>query len=220
MPGRGKSDWIADPQGYNFPLYLSVVAALYARLDAVSVDWVGTSMGGLIGMLFAAMPRAPVRRLVLNDIGPLVPKEGLARIGRTIGRDPGFSSRDELEAYLRDVFAPFGPLDDAQWRHLAAHSGRTRSDGRLGLAYDPKLGDPFKAGPLRDVDFWEFYDRLTCPTLVLRGAESDLLRAADAAAMASRGPRPRIVAFAGIGHAPALMAEDQIAAIRAFLAAG
>jgi pimeloyl-ACP methyl ester carboxylesterase len=219
MPGRGRSDWLGDGAGYGFPFYLSVVAALYARLDIASVDWVGTSMGGLIGMLFAALPGAPVRRLVLNDIGPLVPKAGLARIAQTIGRDPAFSSRDDLEAHLREVYAGFGALSDAQWRALAAHSGRTRSDGRLGLAYDPKLGDAFKAGPLDDVDFWSFYDRLTCPTLVLRGAESDLLRSADAAQMATRGPRARIVEFPGIGHAPALMAAEQIDAVRAFLAA-
>jgi len=219
MPGRGRSDWLGDGAGYGFPFYLSVVAALYARLDIASVDWVGTSMGGLIGMLFAALPGAPVRRLVLNDIGPLVPKAGLARIAQTIGRDPAFSSRDDLEAHLREVYAGFGDLSDAQWRALAAHSGRTRSDGRLGLAYDPKLGDAFKAGPLQDVDFWSFYDRLSCPTLVLRGAESDLLRASDAAAMATRGPRARIVEFPGIGHAPALMTADQIDAVRAFLAA-
>jgi pimeloyl-ACP methyl ester carboxylesterase len=219
MPGRGRSDWLGDAAGYGFPFYLSVVAALYARLDVASVDWVGTSMGGLIGMLFAALPDAPVRRLVLNDIGPLVPKAGLARIAQTIGRDPAFSSRDDLEAHLREVYAGFGDLTDAQWRALAANSGRTRSDGRLGLAYDPKLGDAFKAGPLQDVDFWPFYDRLACPVLVLRGAESDLLRAGDAAQMTTRGPRARIVEFPGIGHAPALMTPDQIGAVRDFLLA-
>jgi len=219
MPGRGASDWLGDTAGYNFPFYLAAVAALFARLDVAAVDWVGTSMGGLIGMLFAGLRNAPVRRLVLNDIGPLVAKEGLTRIGETIGADPGFSSRDELEAHLRENYAGFGPLTDTQWRQLAAHSGRTRGDGRLGLAYDPKIGDPFKAEPPTDVDFWPFYDRLRCPTLVLRGAESDLLRAADFAAMAERGPRARGIQFPGIGHAPALMAPDQIAPIREFLAA-
>jgi pimeloyl-ACP methyl ester carboxylesterase len=220
LPGRGRSDWLDEGAAYGFPFYLAVLGALYARLDVVALHWVGTSMGGLCGMLFAALPKSPVRRLVLNDVGPVVAKEGLERIGRQVGLDPGFSNRQELEDHLREVYAPFGPLSDAQWRHLVAHAGRTRGDGRLGLAYDPKIADAFRAaepGALADLDFWEFYDRIRCPTLLLRGAESDVLRAGDAAAMTDRGPQAQLVEFAGIGHAPALMADDQIAAIRDFL---
>lgn len=219
MPGRGASDWLNDGNGYSFAFYLAVVSALYARLDTPLVDWIGTSMGGLIGMLFAGLPNTPVRRLVLNDIGPLVPREGLARIGEGIGDDPAFASRDDLEAHLRKSCATFGPLSDTQWRQLAAHSGRTRGDGRLGLAYDPKIGEPFKAHEPADVDFWPFYDRLRCPTLALRGAESDLLRPADFAQMAERGPRARLVEVPGVGHAPPLMVPEQISPIREFLAA-
>src|SRR5262249_20970278 len=134
-----------EGSSYSFPYYLSVLGALLARLDVPAVHWVGTSMGGIIGMLFAALPKAPVRRLVLNDIGPVVAGEGLQRIGRVVGRDPGFSNRQELEAYLRDVYSGFGPLTDAQWQHFVTHSGRTRENGRLGLAYDPKIGDAFRA---------------------------------------------------------------------------
>ena len=224
MPGRGRSDWLEDAGSYAFPFYLSVLGALYARLDVPAVHWVGTSMGGLLGMLFAALPKSPARRLVLNDVGPVLPKQGLERIGQYVGRDPGFSNRQELEAYLRDVHAAFGPLSAAQWRHLAEHSGRTRSDGRLGLAYDPKIGEAFSSPeggtPLQDIDFWPFYDRIRCPTLILRGGQSDVLPASDAAAMAERGPRAQLVEFPRIGHAPALMADDQITAIRDFLAAG
>jgi pimeloyl-ACP methyl ester carboxylesterase len=222
MPGRGRSDWLEDAASYGFPFYLSVLGALYARLDMPGVHWVGTSMGGLLGMLFAGLPKSPVRRLVLNDVGPVLPKEGLERIAQYVGRDPGFSNRQELEAYLRDVHAAFGPLTDAQWRHLAEHSGRTRSDGRLGLAYDPKIGDAFSNpdGALQDIDFWPFYDQVRCPTLVIRGGQSDVLRTSDAAAMTERGPRAQLIEFPGIGHAPALMADDQITAIRDFLAAG
>jgi pimeloyl-ACP methyl ester carboxylesterase len=224
MPGRGRSDWLEDAASYGFPFYLSVLGALYARLDVPAVHWVGTSMGGLLGILFAALPKSPVRRLVLNDVGPVLPKEGLERIGRYVGRDPGFSNRQELEAYLRDVHAAFGPLSEAQWRHLAEHSGRTRSDGRLGLAYDPKIGAAFSdredGAPLQDIDFWPFYERIRCPTLVIRGGQSDVLRASDAAAMTERGPRAQLVEFPRIGHAPALMADDQITVIRDFLAVG
>ena len=224
LPGRGRSDWLDDARAYGFPFYLAVIGALYARLDVQTVHWVGTSMGGLIGMLFAALPKNPVRRLVLNDIGPVLAKEGLERIGRTVGRDPGFSNRQELEAHLRDAYAGFGPLSNAQWRHLTAHAGRTRGDGKLGLAYDPKIGDAFRAqepgAARRDVDFWQFYDQITCPTLVIRGAQSDVLRASDAAAMKERGPHAQIIELPGVGHAPALMADDQIAIIRDFLLAG
>jgi pimeloyl-ACP methyl ester carboxylesterase len=222
MPGRGRSDWLEDAGSYAFPFYLSVLGALYARLDVPAVHWVGTSMGGLLGILFAALPKSPVRRLALNDVGPVLPKQGLERIGQYVGRDPGFSNRQELEAYLRDVHAAFGPLTDAQWRHLAENSGRTRGDGRLGLAYDPKIGAAFSnpEGALQDIDFWPFYDRVRCPTLVIRGGQSDVLRASDAAAMSERGPRAQLVEFPGIGHAPALMADDQITAVRDFLAAG
>jgi pimeloyl-ACP methyl ester carboxylesterase len=217
MPGRGRSDWLSDPKDYGYPVYLADIAALIARLDVEAVDWVGTSMGGLIGMLLASQKGAPIRRLVINDIGPLIAKEGLARIGSYVGQDPDFRDLAELEATLRRVAQSFGPLSEAQWRHLATHSAREKANGRLGFAYDPHIGDPFRAAPPSDIDLWAAYDAMTCPTLVIRGAESDLLRRVDAEAMTRRGPKAALVEFAGIGHAPALMAEDQIAAIRDFL---
>ncbi|MBV9859473.1 MAG: alpha/beta hydrolase [Alphaproteobacteria bacterium] len=218
MPGRGRSDWLPHAQDYSFPVYLAVAAALFARLDVPGVLWVGTSMGGLIGMLLASLPKTPVRRLVLNDVGPFLPQAGLERIGGYVAADPAFSNRYELEAYLRETLAGFGPLTDTQWRHLIAHSGRTREDGRLGLAYDPKIGEAFKSGPVGDLDLWSFYDRVECPTLVIRGADSDLLRPRDAIAMTERGPRAQVIELPGVGHAPALMADDQIETVRSFLA--
>jgi len=221
MPGRGRSDWLDDAATYGFPFYLAVIGTLFARLDVTTVHWVGTSMGGIIGMLFASMPNSPVRRLVLNDVGPVVAKEGLGRIGETVGSDPSFSNRQELEAHLRERYTALGPLSDAHWRHLAAHAGRTRSDGKLGLAYDPKIGNAFRTGaPVQDADFSMFYEQIRCPTLVLRGGQSDILRSADAAAMKTAGPQAQLIEFPGIGHAPALTADDQIAAIRDFLLAG
>lgn len=214
--GRGRSAWLEHAEDYGYALYLADMAALIARLDVAEVDWVGTSMGGLIGMMLAAQPRSPVRRLVVNDVGPLVPKSALERIGAYVGEDPSFGSRSELEAYLRRIHAPFGTLSDAQWRHLAEHSSRIRPDGRFGLAYDPAIGAPFK-GEQKDVELWPVWDVIRCPTLVLRGAGSDLLQADVATAMAARGPHARIVEFAGAGHAPALMDEAQISVIRNFL---
>ncbi|HEY0523660.1 MAG TPA: alpha/beta hydrolase [Stellaceae bacterium] len=219
VAGRGRSDWLAVPGDYGYPLYLADMAALLARLDVESVDWVGTSMGGLIGMMLAAQPGNPIRRLVLNDVGPFLPKAALERIGSYVGKDPHFPDIAALEEYLRRIHAPFGPLTAEQWRHLAEHGWRHLPDGSgVGLAYDPHIGDAFQ-GEMKDVDLWPMWDAMRCPTLVIRGAESDLLRAEDAAAMTQRGPRATLAEFPGIGHAPALMAADQIAAVRDFLAA-
>ena len=216
LPGRGKSDWLEGAE-YTYPLYLADLTSLIARLDVGRVDWLGTSMGGIIGMLFAAMPSAPIRKLVMNDVGALVPKAGIERIASYVGLDPSFADVDALEVALRLLAAPFGPLSDAQWRHLATHSVRRRPDGNIGFAYDPKIADAFRQSPIEDVALWNIWDAITCPVLVLRGAQSDILAAPDAVAMTQRGPRAKLVEFAGIGHAPALMAEDQIAAIREFL---
>jgi pimeloyl-ACP methyl ester carboxylesterase len=175
-------------------------------------------MGGLIGMALAALPGTPIRRMVLNDVGPLIAAEGLDRIGTYVGRDPSFSDVAALEAHLRDVAAPFGPLSDDDWRHLAAISARRKPDGSIGYAYDPRIGDAFRQGPAKDIDLWAQWEAIKVPTLILRGAESDLLRHEDALAMTVRGPRARLVELSGIGHAPALMAADQIALISDFLA--
>ena len=216
MPGRGKSQWLTDPSQYDYPLYLSDCAALIARLDVERLDWIGTSMGGLIGMMLAAQPGSPIRRLVINDVGPFISKAGLARIRDYVGLDPTFPSLDALEAALRATYATFGPLTDAQWRKLASDSAREKPGG-FGLAYDPGIAAAFKAGPLEDVDLWPVWDKINCPTLVLRGAVSDLLPREAAEEMTRRGPKARLVEFAGIGHAPALVAEDQIAVVRDFL---
>jgi len=217
MAGRGQSDWLCHGEDYGYPVYINDVVVLLARLGLEEVLWVGTSMGGLVGMLIAALPHAPIRRMVVNDIGPLIAKEGLERIASYVGQDPSFPGVDAIESYLRQVAASFGPLSDADWHHLAIHSARKRPDGSFGLAYDPGIGDAFHRGPVNDVDLWAQWDRITCPTLVIRGAQSDLLRASDAKAMTERGPRAKLLEVAEAGHAPALMAADQIAAVRAFL---
>jgi pimeloyl-ACP methyl ester carboxylesterase len=217
MPGRGKSEWLSVAGDYGYPVYLGDITTLIARLDAPRVDFVGTSMGGIIGMLFASLPNAPIGKLVINDVGALVPQAGLERIAAYVGLDPGFPDLATFEATLRRVHAPFGPLSDAQWRHLAIHSSRCKPDGSIGFNYDPKIAEAFKQGPIADVALWPTWDAITCPVLILRGEQSDILLASDAAAMTQRGPRATLIEFAGIGHAPALMADDQIAAIRDFL---
>ena len=161
----------------------------------------------------------PIGKLVLNDIGTVVPKAALERLAKYVGHAPSFGTLEELQAYVQFVSAPFGPLTDAQWHHLTAHSARQLADGSWTTAYDPAIGIPFQKGPLTDINLWEYWDSIRCPTLLLRGVQSDLLLRDNALAMTQRGPRPRLVEFEGIGHAPALMAADQIAVVRDFLLA-
>ena len=216
MPGRGLSEWLKDPNEYAFPTYLADCAALIARLDVESVDWVGTSMGAVIGFLLASQPAAPVRRLVVNDAGPFVSKEALAWLGTFIGADPTFESIDAMEQTIRKNSAGFGALTDAQWRTMTLYLSRAKPGGGYGYAYDPKIGEPYKQD-LADVDLWSFWDRVACPTLILRGEHSNVLARSDAEKMTQRGPKPKLVEFAGVGHAPALLTEDQIGVVRDFL---
>lgn len=219
FPGRGGSDWLPDPALYAYPTYLAALAALIARLDCETVDWVGTSMGGLAGMMLAAQPGTPIARLVVNDVGPFIPKAALERIGSYVGETRRFASRAEVEAYLRRVAAPFGALSDAQWRHMAEH-GAVRDGEGWRLHYDPAIAAPFKTAPAADVDLWAVWERIAAPTLVIRGAESDLLLSDTAQRMTTRTQGSvRLAVFAGCGHAPALMAEDQIATVADFVAA-
>lgn len=216
-PGRGRSDWLAVKEDYNYSTYCANMAALVAWLHTDQVDWVGTSMGGIIGMLLAAQPNTPIRRLIINDIGPFVPKAALERIARYVGTDPRFADGAEAEHYLRAVHAGFGPLSDAQWAHLAQYSVRQDDDGHYRLTYDPAIARPFHKKPTEDIDLWATWDSIRCPVLVIRGAESDLLLTETAAEMQRRGPPMKLVEFAGVGHAPALMADDQIAVARDWL---
>ncbi len=217
IAGRGDSDWLADTGDYGYPVYLSDMAALIARLDTDRVDWIGTSMGGIIGMMLASQPNTPIRSLVVNDIGPFLPKAALTRISGYVGHDGDFSSLDAVETYLRQVHAPFGPLTDKQWSHLTRHGAREVDEGRWRLHYDPAIGTAFKAAATDDVDLWAIWDRIRCPVLVLRGTDSDILSSDTAAEMVRRGPPVELVEFPDIGHAPALMDDSQIAIIREWL---
>ncbi len=217
MPGRGRSDYLAAPAEYGFPLYLADVAALIARLDVESLDWLGTSMGCLIGMMMAAQPGQPIRRLVLNDTGPFVSKSALERIASYVGLDPVFSSLEAMEGVMRQIYAAFGPMTDAQMRRMTENGARRRSDGGYGFAYDPHIADAWRAAPPQDVDLWPVWDAIKCPVLLLRGAVSDVLTGEVAREMTRRGPEAKLVEFAGVGHAPALLSEDQIGAVRDFL---
>ena len=233
VAGRGRSDWLTRKEDYGYAQYLADMTALLARVTAgrskgptggeplrsnlPTIYWVGTSMGGMIGMLLAARPGTPIRKLVVNDVGPFIPQAALTRIGGYVGQNPLFDSVAELEVYLRNICAPFGPLTDPQWQHVIHHSSKQHADGKWGLSYDPDIGTPFRKGPVPDVDLSTSWNAITCPTLALRGADSDLLLRETAELMKNTGPRARVVEFKGIGHAPMLMAEDQITLIKDFL---
>ncbi len=216
VAGRGQSDWLEDKAEYSIPLYAQDMITLIARLNVEQVDWVGTSMGGLIGMAIAAQPRSPIRNLVLNDVGPIIATESLHRIAEYVGKAPVFANLQQAEAYVRAVSATFGPLTDEQWRHLTEHSLRLRQDNTYEMVYDPGIAYAFSM-LLADVDLWPYYEAIRARTMAIRGAESDLLRADTHQEMGQRGPKAELVEIAGVGHAPMLMDEHQIGLVGRFL---
>lgn len=216
MPGRGSSGWLDDASGYATGAYIRAVLAMLRARDLASVDWVGTSMGGIIGMAMASLPGSPIRRLVLNDVGAVVPKAALEAIAAYVGLDPHFGSLDDAERYIRETHAGFGALTDAQWRWLTCRSLR-RDGAGYRLRYDPAIRTPFVGTAITDVELWQLYDAIRCPVLLLRGASSALFPASVAREMTARGPKAKLIEIAGAGHAPALMDETQIDAVAAFL---
>lgn len=224
--GRGRSDRLRDPQYYTVAQYVSDMVTLIARVTAgaaeESVDWFGTSMGGLMGMMLAALEGTPVRKLVLNDIGPVLDPVALARIGEYIGQDLRFPSFAHGAAFVREVSSSFGPHSDEQWNKLAGDVLRQAPDGSWMRHYDLALAEPFKAitpevAKAGEAGLWAAYDAIRCPTLLVRGELSDLLSRETAQQMAARGPRPKLVEVPGVGHAPTFMNDDQIAIARDFL---
>ncbi len=217
--GRGDSDRLAAPEHYGYPLYISQMLQLLKHIAEATgeqrFDWLGTSMGGLIGMMIAASPGSPIERLIMNDIGPFIPLKGLTRLSDYVGRDPAFSTMAEVEEYLRLILSGFGRLTEEQWQHMARYSVATGADGYLRLRYDPAIASAFE-GLSEDVDLWAVWDAVSCPVLVLQGEESDLL---DSGTVARMCEKPSVIsrAFAQCGHAPALMSDDQIQCVRDFL---
>ncbi len=218
LPGRGESDWLKQPLEYVVPTYVNDLVTLIARLDVEAVDWVGTSLGALCGMVIAAQELSPIRRLVLNDAGPVISAASLERIGEYLGKAPTFASFAEAVAYVRAVSAPFGPHTDEQWRGLTEHVVRPLPEGGFRMHYDPRIAEPYNAQrPFKASDLWHLWDAIRAPVLLLRGAESDLLTREVALEMTRRGPRAKLVEFPGVGHAPTLLSPNQIAPVREFL---
>ncbi|WP_428488199.1 alpha/beta fold hydrolase [Rhodopila sp.] len=220
LPGRGESDWLADPMLYQAQHYVTALTHLLAWIGT-TVAWVGTSLGGVCGMLIAAAEGTPITRVVLNDIGPFIPAGALARIRDYMvasGDSPlmsRFPDIESIERHLRLIHAPFGPLTDEQWAQLARNSARALPDGRLTMHYDPRIAEPLRGHDPADVDMWPLWDRIRMPRLVIRGAASDLLLAETAARMAASGAV--LSEVPETGHAPALLDPAQIMLIRSFL---
>jgi pimeloyl-ACP methyl ester carboxylesterase len=238
--GRGRSDWLKNPLEYQVPLYvadmLALVAQLQARAPIAALDWVGTSMGGLIGMGLCGTPAllapsapgaqpllpVPVRRLVLNDVGPQIQWQAIARIGTYLGQTGRFASIEAAADALWAISRTFGPHTREQWLALSQAMVRPLPEGGFTLHYDPAIAVPLRAvtqDTAREGEqaLWQLYDAITARTLLTRGAESDLLARETAVAMTQRGPRARLVEFAGVGHAPTFVAPDQVDTVASFL---
>lgn len=238
--GRGRSERLAHPQDYNYPQYVADMLTLLARLDVEEVHWVGTSMGGRIGMAVAALPNTPITRLVLNDIGPEMSREGLRHIITYIGEDPSFANFDEAVAYVKAVSLGFGEHSEEEWRFLTEPCVQRAADGRWQFRYDPAISPfyvPGKPGKTRTrrrlarqlIRFypdthplfyqWPMYERISCPTLAMRGADSALLTRAVWQQMGERGPRAQLVEIPDTGHAPTFLHDDNIRIVSDFLLA-
>ena len=238
--GRGRSEWLSDASGYQITQYAADMLALLGQLNAQlsaqwgatnamqSLDWVGTSMGGLIGMVLAGQPGlplpAPIRRLVLNDVGPAISWSSVQRMQTYVGQYGQYRDLDEAAAVLRVLSQGFGPVPADVWREMSAHMTRPGLDGALTLHYDPAIGLPVRAltqemATAGESALWSLYDQIKARTLLIRGQDSDLLTPETANAMAERGPRARLETWAGFGHAPTLTSDDQIASVAKFLMA-
>jgi pimeloyl-ACP methyl ester carboxylesterase len=223
LPGRGRSGWISTGTDYATPLYLAAASAVIARTGAAEVDWIGTSLGGHVGMEMAALEGAPIRRLVLNDFGARISGGALQRIGSYLRIKRHFPDIPALEVHLRSIHEPFGKLTDAQWRHMAEHSAVKSEEGDYRQHYDPAIGRAFSWPLMVDIALWNVWERVSCPTLILRGEDSDLLHASTVREMVKRGAAAkkglvRAVEVRDCGHAPPLMSDAQISIVEDFLA--
>jgi pimeloyl-ACP methyl ester carboxylesterase len=228
--GRGRSDWLKDPQGYQIAAYaadmLAMLAQLHQRAPVTTLDWLGTSMGGLIGMALAGTPQlplpVPLRRLVLNDVGPVIQWQALQRIGTYLGNTGRFDTVEQAAAAMWAISTSFGPHTPEQWLALSQAMVRALPEGGFTLHYDPAIAVPFRSvteesAAQGQAALWQLYDNLKSEVLITRGANSDLLAHETALEMTRRGPKARLAEFEGVGHAPTFVTNNQIEAVASFL---
>jgi pimeloyl-ACP methyl ester carboxylesterase len=217
VAGRGESEWLPSPLSYHFGQFLADFRSLLVHVGVQEVDWIGTSMGGLLGLLLASQPSSPIRSLVMNDVGAFVPLDALAAIARNLEAPARFDTLAQVEAYLRHTHRDWGKIDDAQWKRLVRQGAR-RFEGGWRLHYDPRIARlaqpmPFASG----LYFWAAWYRVRCPVLLIRGERSEVFPPEVAEAMLDSKPHAQLVEIPGAGHAPSLMAPSQIAIVRRFL---
>ncbi len=216
--GRGDSDHLISEEGYNYLQYNADMNAVLARLNVSEVDWIGTSMGGIIGMVLASVPQSPIRRLVVNDIGPEVSREALLSIAQYIGKSDTFETLNDVETHLRKIYSEFAPMSDDDWHQMAKYSSRRTRTGRWRLKVDSRVGDAYRDSiTYFDVDMWETWEKITCPVLVLRGKNSSFLTEEVAEKMLSCGPSTTLVEFEDTGHTPTLRNDEQVQTIADWL---
>jgi pimeloyl-ACP methyl ester carboxylesterase len=218
MPGRGRSEWL-DKDEYDYTVYMADAAALIAKLGAKKLDWVGTSMGGLMGMILASQPNTPIRKLVINDVGPFASRESQLNIIRYAGNDERFNTFEEVLAYFKNLYAAWGAVPEDQWINIARQSSMQLDDGTYALAYDPAIMGQLKANPdeIKDISIWPVFEAIQIPILLLHGAESTILPTSLAEEMKQRNKNLEVIDFPGIGHAPSLTNDDQVKLIRDWL---
>ncbi len=216
--GRGDSDHLESADAYNYLQYNADMNALIARLGVTEVNWVGTSMGGIIGMVLASVAQSPIRRLVVNDIGPEVSRDALMSIADYIGKQDDFASQKDVETYLRSIYTEFAPMSDEDWEHMAHYSCRRTKQGTWRLKTDNRVGEAFRDSiSYFNVDMWDTWEQITCPVLILRGKNSSFLSAETAAKMLTCGPEATLVEFDDTGHTPTLRNDEQVDAIADWL---
>ncbi len=216
--GRGDSDHITTSDAYNYFQYNADMNALIARLNVTELNWVGTSMGGIIGMVLASVPQSPVKRLVINDIGPEVSRDAQMTIAQYIGKEQDFDRLDDVADWLRSIYVEFAPMTDDDWLHMAKYSSRRTQSGKYRLKVDHRVGESFRESiSYFNVEMWDTWEKIVCPVLVLRGKNSSFLSEATAERMLSCGPETTLVEFDDTGHTPTLRDDEQVDVIREWL---
>ena len=221
LAGRGRSDFLDDPLKYNYDQYLADLYALLDHLDlntANSVDWIGVSLGGLLGYRIAGEKNSPIKRMIVNDVGPTVPQAALDFIAQVISQKYTFADIAELELRMRQTRGlSWGPVTNEQWAHMAKYNARAMPDGRITYAYDQHISKVFESAPVGDVNLWPYWENIRCPMLVIRGGLSLLFTPDIVHEMRDKGPEFDFVTMANCGHVPSLMAPEQIEILRTWL---
>lgn len=223
LPGRSRSDFLSNPLDYNYNQYCSDLMALLAHLDLTepkSVDWLGISLGGLLGIRLAGMDGTPIRRMILNDVGPEVPQSALDFIHQVISQKYVFNTIDDMEERMRQTRGlTWGPITDEQWHHMAEHNARALDDGSLTYGYDPEIAKIFETEPTGDANLWLYWERIKCPVQVIHGAQSVVLTPEILQLMhdSFHGKSFDVAQFADCGHVPSLMDGHQIEVVRKWL---